>query len=358
MLIWAALTSSAAWAAPAKKKPEAAPPVEKPAAPVAAPKATTFEAAAADAHRVTDLGWLLAPIFADDNACKTLAGDDDLANRRCEAVHDWALNDLSAGTYVALGDDAALSILPYDPSEKKLELDVSGCLACTRPIKLEDGRPRFVTTRVPKAINAQKQKVVGLDVGFHDIELANAELASEWIKKMKSRLKVEFVFKVGQRWKAGGEKGYEGVTFVRVAHRVIDKCNGKVIASDPPSEKEALSLKDASCPDEMSEAEVKAEEEAALPEQLVSKQINQVMTAVRAKVQDCFTEFADAGDNSAVTLKLVVSGAGTVSAFAILPPHDKTSVGICIRTATKGKLVFPRFRGEKMVITYPFKPGG
>jgi len=344
------------WAAPAKKKPE---PV-KPAAPVAAPaapKPTSFEAAAANAHRVNDLGWLLAPVFTDDNACKTTAGDDDLGLRRCEAVHEWALNDLAAGTYVAIGDDAALSILPYDATEKKLELDVSGCLACTKPIKLEDGRPRFVTTRVPKAISAQKQKVVGLDISFHDVELANPELAAEWIKKMRSRLKVEFVFKVGQRWKAGGDKGYEGVTFVRVAHRVVDKCSGKVIASDPPSQKEALGLKDASCPDEMSDAEVRAEEEAALPEQLVSKQINTVMTSVRAKVQDCFTEFADAGDNGAVTLKLVVAGSGSVSSFSILPPHDKTPVGICIRTVTKGKLTFPRFRGEKMVITYPFKPG-
>ena len=85
--------------------------------------------------------------------------------------------------------------------------------------------------------------------------------------------------------------------------------------------------------------------------QLTPKQINAVMTPIKERVHDCYSEFEVSGT---ATVKLVVERDGTIEIVNILPPFDKTPTGYCISTALKGT-TFPRFRGEKMIITYPFK---
>src|SRR5690606_1540692 len=131
---------------------------------------------------------------------------------------------------------------------KKLELEVHGCLACLRPLTLDPGPgkgsavQRFVTTRVPQSISAKQKKGVGLDLAFHPVSLPDAKAAEAWRKKMAGRLKVQFVFRIGAPWASGGrasgeaastgaepggegaaKPAFEGVTFIPIAHRVIDK---------------------------------------------------------------------------------------------------------------------------------------
>src|SRR5437868_546184 len=89
----------------------------------AEPKAATFEEAMANAQPVADLKDLFGPLFAD---CKK---DDELEARQCASVRDWLVKEHAAQTWVALGDESALSFNPYDPSEKKLEMEISGCIA-------------------------------------------------------------------------------------------------------------------------------------------------------------------------------------------------------------------------------------
>ena len=50
----------------------------------------------------------------------------------------------------------------------------------------------------------------------------------------------------------------------------------------------------------------------------------------------------------------VVGRDGNIETLNLMPPFDKTPTGYCIRTALKG-ITFPRFKGEKMIITYPFQ---
>jgi hypothetical protein len=308
-----------------------------------AEKPATFEQAMESAQPAGELSQLLEPLFAE---CKS---DDDLEARQCASVRDWHVEQLKASTFWSLGDESALSWEPYDPVEKKQELTVQGCLACGKPITIE-GKPRFVTTRVPKAIKAGH--AVGLDVGFPSLEQPDSKTAEAFKKSMEPRLRVQFAWKLGPLWKSGG---FDGVTFVPVGYRVFDKCSGKIVASDPPSSaptvNDAQAMRDASCPEELSDAEKRRREEAALPEQLTPKMINQAMATVREKVLDCGSEFEQTGT---ATVKLVVEHDGSMEIAGISAPIDKTPAGYCIRTALKGT-VFPRFRGEKMIISYPFK---
>ena len=289
------------------------------------------------------LAELLEPLFAD---CKR---EDDLEARACETTRNYLVEQLRAGTYYSFGDDAALSFAPYDSAEKKLDLDVQGCLACSRPIEI-DGKPRFVTTRVPKAIT--KGHAVGLDVGFPSVSQPDAQAAATWQKQEGARLRVEYVFRVGPVWRSGA---FDGVQFQPLAWRVVNRCSGKVLASEPASQqavaREALVLRDASCPESLSDEERKRREEAALPDQLSPKDINRTLAPVKERVHDCYAEFDISGT---ATVKLVVEPDGSVSDVALQPPFDKTPTGYCVRTAIKG-VAFPRFRGEKMHITYPFK---
>ena len=307
----------------------------------AEPKAATFEDAMANAQPVADLKDLFGPLFAN---CKK---DDEFEARQCASVRDSLIQSNREQTWVALGDESALSFNPYDPSEKKLEMEISGCIACGQPLRFEgDDKPHFVTTRVPKAIKAGK--AVGLEVGFDDVALSDEKTAESWQKKMAPRLRVQFVFKLGPQWKSGS---FDGITFVPVAHRIIDRCNGKVIASDPPSTADAQPMPDATCPAELTPEQQRAQEQAALPEQLSTIQINQSMSTLRSRVHDCYTEFEVAGT---AIVRLVVSGDGKLETVLVLPPFDKTPTGYCLRTALKA-LQLPRFKGEKMIITYPFK---
>jgi hypothetical protein len=307
-------------------------------------QAETFDALARDATVVKDsaaLAEVVSPFFSDCASYK----DDDLAMRQCVSVRDFTTAQSRAEIFSAVGDEASLSYAPFDPSEKKLGLEVSGCLACARPLKIDD-KLRFVTTRVPKAIKAGH--AVGLDVAFHDVPMDSDKNAAAWLKKMSPRLRVQFLFKVGPAWKSGA---FEGLTFVPVGHRVFDRCNGEVIASEPPSEGRATPIRDAACPEELTEIERRRREDANLPDQLSPPDINKALAPVRRRVHDCYSEFEVAGT---AIVQMVVERDGKISQSSLQAPFDKTPTGYCIKAALQG-ITFPRFKGEKMVIKYPFQ---
>jgi hypothetical protein len=300
----------------------------------------TFEQALDAAQPAGDLAARLDPLFAD---CKR---DDDLDARQCATVRDAMLERLQAGTFVANGDESALTFSPWSAAEHQLTLEIQGCLACGKPLAIGD-RQRFITTRVPKAIKAGK--AVGLDVGFHGVPLRDADAAAKWVKETLPRLRVQFVFRVGPVWHSGvGDKTYEGVTFVPVAHRVYDRCTGKVWGSEPPSQSPKIaSAREADCPE--SDAERAARE--PLPEQLSRQQVVRAMRAIESKIHDCFVEFET---NGTATVRLVVQGDGRVDQLNVLAPFDHTPTGYCVKTAVQQGLSLPRFAGAKMTITYPF----
>jgi hypothetical protein len=320
-----------------KANEEATPAESKGAEAKSAP--ASFEAALAEAQPVADLGEMLQPLFAE---CRD---EDDLGARQCAGIRDAMLEEMGRRTFVAVGDEAAIAFAPFEEMEDKLEFEVHGCIACKKPLALE-GKPRYFTSRAPKAIKGGK--VVGVDLAYYDLPFSDAKQAETWIKQNRGRLRVQFVFRVGAPWKSAAG---EGVSFVPVAHRVFDRCTGDVIASDPPSSEKAEPMRDSTCPVILSDEEKKAQEEAALPEQLSRADINRALTPMRDKARACYREYEEAGTAMA---RIEIAPAGSIDSAIILPPFGDTPSGHCLRAALR-TIRFPRFKGDKMVIQYPFQ---
>src|SRR5262245_3749074 len=90
---------------------------------------SSFEDLLDRAAPIGDLAAQLDPLFAE---CKY---EDDLEARQCATVRDLALERLGAGTYVAMGDESALTFTAWSMDVKQLGLEVHGCLACGRPLE-------------------------------------------------------------------------------------------------------------------------------------------------------------------------------------------------------------------------------
>ena len=299
-----------------------------------AAKPTSFEQALEQARPVKDLAGLFDPIFDE---CKE---QDELLARQCRIVRDWQLTVLRNEKVVSVGDWSALAWSPYSPSEKQVSLEVQGCLSCDKAVLLY-GKPRYLTSRVPKAI--KNGRATGIELGFHGVPVAAAE-AAEWEKIVARRLRVQYVYKVGQPWKVGAA---EGATFHSIAYRVFDPCTGEVVAADPPSSTQAPVMTDrATCPASTD----KPAEDETVTDTLSRTQVERAISVVKKRVADCYTEW---GYTTPVTVKLVVAGTGTVLGTQILPPHDKSDVGLCVRSAMRG-IVMPKFNGDRLNITYPF----
>jgi hypothetical protein len=301
----------------------------------------SFEQALESAEPIGDLAERLDPLFAE---CKR---DDDLQARRCIAIRDLMVDRLKSTTWVALGDEASLGWTPWTSGEKQLGLELHGCLACAKPM-MADGssQPRFVTTRVPKAIKGGK--AVGLDLGFYGVTLPDQQTAARFVKQTVPRLATQFVFKIGPLWKSGsGDKVYEGVTFVPVAQRVFDRCSGKVYASEPPSQKPAEPQPDGRCPQVQKNAPVV---DATLPEQLSRGEVVKAMRSIEEKVRGCYLKFKRPGT---VNARMVVDGASGLQSVEMGPPFEGTPTGECVKAAIS-TVPFGKFVGERMTIVYPF----
>jgi hypothetical protein len=295
----------------------------------------TFEAALEGAEAVGDLTDRFDPLFTD---CKR---DDDLDTRQCAAVRDQMLERLKSGTFVGNGDEASLTWTPWTKEEKQLGLELHGCLACGKPLKLGGvDEPRFVTVRVPKAIKAGK--AVGLDVGFYEVPLPDQATAARFVKNTVPRLVTQFVFRVGPVWKSGDK--IQGVTFVPVAQRVFDRCTGKVYASEPPSAKPAELQPDATCP---AKAPIVAED---LPEQLSREQVVKAMRSVDGQIHQCFLKHKEEGT---VSVKVVIDGQAGIEGLSVQGNFDGTPTGECVKKAVAAAAL-GKFTGEKMTIVYPF----
>ena len=224
---------------------------------------------------------------------------------------------------------------------EELGLELHGCLACGRPVPLGDTpKPRFITTRVPKAIKSGK--AVGLDVGFYGVPLPDQATAARFVKQTVPRLVTQFVFRVGPVWKSGGS--FDGVTFTPLGQRVFDRCTGKVYASEPPSQKPAEPQPDARCP---AKAPVADE---TLPDQLSREQVVRAMRAVEGRIHSCFLTHKQEGT---ATVRVVIQGNGTIEGLQVGAPFDGTPTGECVKKAV-ADAPFGHFVGEKMTIIYPF----
>ncbi len=326
----------------------------------AAKSAAGFDELLADAEPVVDLAAVIEPLF------DTCDSADALEHRRCAGAREFLEAQAREKLYVAVGDVAALTVTPYDPVSKEVDFEVQGCLACLHPPQLSDGKGgqvrRFVTTRVPRAIKGGR--AIGLDLGTLPLVITTPEAEAKWKKQEKKvvpRLRVQFLFKLGEAWSSGD---FSGVSFVPVAHRVFDACTGEVFATSGASPAAAAATKVTApalqpgdalrCPapgqDLTTEELAEKEEIAKRPALLSREEIERGMAAVQERVHDCHVEFEESGT---VNLRLVVEGpSGRVKEVHVLPPFDKTPAGLCIRAAIKDA-GFTKFRTATQEVKVP-----
>ncbi len=339
-------------------------PVVKAGGPTPAPSASaqkrSFEDLLADAEPVADLGRLIDPLF--DNCDK----GDPLEARQCQGARTFLESEARSKIYVAVGDTAAINVSPYDAATKELDIDIQGCLACVHPIRLTDSKgaavQRFITTKVPRAIKAGH--AIGLDVRTAQLMFATPERETRWKKQEKKvvpRLRVQFIFKLGDTWSSGN---FSGAGFTPLGHRVFDACSGEVFDTFPalaegergkvatPVLLQAGDSLRCPPPGEDFTAEEKAEKEALakLPAKLSRDAIEHGMSEVQERVHDCSVEFEETGT---VQVRLLIEGAtGRVRDAQISPPFDKTPAGLCVRAAMRSA-TFSRFRSETQEVRVP-----
>lgn len=361
------LTSSFAWAGPPPKKTEPAKKAEPakkgepakkaddkaaPAAPASkevkpsAAKAVSYEELISGAASPNDMAMALEPLFAE------CGKESDLAYRQCQTIKEWNVERIRHTRYVVSGDGTALSSSPWDESEKNVTLTVTGCVSCSKPPRL-GGVPRLLATKAPKGF--AEGAPIGLDLGFHEVSIEDQKKAKRFSSLILPRLRVEYVFTVGDPFDAGaGEKAVHGVAIVPLGHRVYNNCTGEVVASEPVSSKPKQVSRDATC----AELDAPTEEEmaeradqAALPDEPSRGDIERTMASVKPALEECASVFELKG-TMRVTFNL--AGDGLSSPMKILPPFDKGEAAVCLRSALK-KASFPRFkRGKVVPVEYPF----
>jgi len=356
-----ALGAAPAGAAPPKRpeakpqakpetKPEAKPeakkdaPATKEAKPSAA-KAISYEELLQGASTPSDMSSALEPLFAE------CSKESDLAYRQCETIKEWNVERIHSTRYAVTADGTALQSSPWDETEKSLTLTVNGCVSCARPPQL-GGVPRVLATKAPKGF--AEGAPIGLDVGFHEVSLADAKKAKAFASKILPRLRVEYVFTVGDPFDAGkGDKTLHGLAIVPLGHRVYNQCTGEVVASEPLSSKPKPVVRDPSCPaaDAPTDEELaEQQDQAALPDAIGRADIERAMAAVASDINECASVLELKG---VMKVQFTVSGDGP-SPMKVLPPFDKGEAYLCFRTALK-KASFPRFkRGKVIPVEYPF----
>ena len=372
-----AVTSAKAPAASSKVAPGK---TAAPAAPVAATAAApvgNFDDLVKAAVPAKDLATLLEPLYArcDDT--------DGLHHRQCEGARSFLVDYVRSHTFVAEAD-VSPDTSPYDAAAKQVDLEVSGCLACTDPVKIA-GESRYLVLRpLQRMVNG---KAVTLPLATHEIRLEDRVKADRFVERIAPRLRVQHVFRVASVFgepvapattspatAAGGSatakatpavagaasQPYKGVMLASMGHRVYDRCTGEIHAAAPGTASRlavTVDPRDPACPkkgsEDLSVAELKkAAEIAALPERLTPRQIDSVLAPVQARIHECYIEF---GEPSGVAkIAVTIGGEGKLTAISLPPPYDKADIGVCIRSQLK-QTSFPRFRGSPMSIDYVYQ---
>lgn len=364
-------TPATAKAAPATAKGTAGKTASAPSTTPAAPVAS-FDELAKEAVSAKDLATLLEPLYAQCD------GHDGLRQRQCEGTRSFLLDYLRSHTFVAEAD-VPPDTSPYDAAAKQVDLEVSGCLACSDPVKI-GGEPRFVVMRpLQRVVNG---KAVTLPMATHEIRLEDRVKADRFVERVAPRLRVQHVFRVSSVFgepvtpaaTAGAPAAappktatapapaapLKGVLLASLGHRVYDRCTGEIHAAEPGTASRVPvkpDPRDPACPkkgsEELSAAELKrAAEIAALPERLTPRQIDGVLAPVQQRIHECYVEF---GEPSGVAkVAVTIGGEGKLTTISLPPPFDKADIGICMRSQLK-QTTFPRFRGQPMSIDYVYQ---
>jgi hypothetical protein len=362
--------------APARKPADPGAPTDDKSGDNAEPEAETapptFEALAAPAHPIGEVGTLLA---SQIEKCLDDKREREIERARCRAITSYLRRALPGKTFsIAADDPAAISVSAYDPAIKGYRLALAACVACSNPIRVgrsED--PVFVTLKKPADAGKSSDSLpAAVEIASVTLPFGSEGEAQAWLRDVRPHLRAELVFTpAASEWRFNGARGY---AMALVAGRVVDRCSGTVVLSSPPStgladrasavaaaasdgcpasRRAPLAVVGAAASGSSQSAAGDDDDddpEEHLASELTRPVIAEAMGRIRAQVFACYERFRVPGS---VPLTFEVAGNGSVQSVKLSGSLTGTPTGDCVVEAARGAK-FPRFDGPVQTFTYPF----
>ena len=326
----------------------------------------SFEALLGSAEDIGDLARTLEPFTELCNE------DRDMTRRQCEVVRAYLRNVLQRRTFRSDVEPGALVVGPYVQKQGGRMLTLRGCVACSHPVAGD--RRHLVTVRPPAKVTAEELK--GLDVTALKVPHPSAHVGELWEREVGSKLRAEFVGKLGPVWtqktgkgkvprkgapasKGGWDDGsgeIRGLALNLLGYRVYNRCTGDVLVASPKAAfKVPVPANQPDCP--KPEVKVAASQpgvrqpDPIWPYVLSVGEIRRSMDAVRGQVRACYLQFQIPGT---AELEIDIGGLdGNVLGVKILGKFEDTPTGDCVVSAL-GAARFPNFRATSMKVPYNF----
>ncbi|MBN2725142.1 MAG: hypothetical protein JXR95_13845 [Deltaproteobacteria bacterium] len=273
---------------------------------------------------------------------------DELPDLHCRAIRSYMQRRVSTKTFRIFADSGALDFGEYDNTKFSYKVSVKGCVTCKKPVMFDPllfGQRSFLIT-AKKPTKLKNGLPEGVDLHSFEIPVDPRELG-KWSVETKPYLRVEFLFRV-EKSKVWDPKFGEGLTLTVGGYRVVNRCNGDVLYSDPPSKGKGQIVSDG-CRKVVKIKKINPDK--LLPKRPSNSVILGKMRSIREKIKECYTTYQIPG---VAKLSIKVNGSdGKVSKVRLKGAFSETPTGSCI-TKHVESLVFPRFKNKKIVFSYKY----
>jgi hypothetical protein len=281
----------------------------------------------------------------------------------CSALNERLKAQHQSKTYFTTVEPSAAGplIVTYRAKPKPTaEITVRGCLTCKEPLLEREGgdisKARFFLFKTPKEIKGARGKSLydlgEIDMATYTIDLGPKMTEKRWTEEILPFIRLDLLFRpVAGVTQVGGGKGskykHGVITFELVAHRVYDRCSGRVLGTAPRMSGHYLVDKtDLSCPQNQPK---KIVARPKLPPTLPQASVRTLMEQVSEDLRVCYEQFGETGD---VPADLVVSPKGMVTSVTISGKLTGTPTSQCVERLIK-ETVFPRFTGAAARLRWP-----
>ncbi len=275
-----------------------------------------------------------------------------IGKRQCKAIKSARAKTVPEATFLIDGDPTAIRVGDFNKNTKKLSFSVDACVACT------DGVP---------STNGTKALVVGGAASIRGGVLRSAQLAAvktaledekqlaEWKKEVLPRLRTQFLFKVpatGNSWTKGAFSGHRVQV---VGFRVIDRCDGSIVASNLKSS--SVTPESNLCPKvkvdlakkDKAAKKVVVKKGPRIPRRLSTSTIRRTLAPVRKESLRCFDDYGVPGVSK---FRITFNNDGVIIAVEQNGDFEETPTGNCIIEAIK-KITFGKSIQTSTAIVLP-----
>lgn len=267
---------------------------------------------------------------------------DGMSQRLCRTVRDHRLATLRAGTWLVDAEPGAFTISPWDPDAKAMLLNLTGCVACAKPV----GGLYIVSAKAPPSWTGDVATAVGVHQAARSFP--NQGAADRW-RAQAATARGQFVIKLAPAQDGlAATDGHRALAVDILGFRVWQPCDGAIVCASPQAD--ALPAEPAACGQIVAEVAPTADPgAAALPATLSPDDLKTVLKPVTAAARACFDDYGVPGK---AKLIYTVSGAGTITAYEQTGDFVDTPTGRCIDKAAKA-VTFPAVQKASFTFTYP-----